>query len=77
MMFPAGPREGVLPRLVADDPDNGGQAEPGHVAGRVAVRAQGPRGLPQAAHHAERMPAGRRLHPTVARQPDGEHEQLG
>jgi hypothetical protein len=41
----AGPREGVLPGLVVDHTDNRGQTELRDVAGRLAVRTQGPRGL--------------------------------
>lgn len=67
----------MLPRLVADDPYHGGQAEPGHLAGCVAVRAPRPRRLAQAAHHAERLPARLLVHAFIARQPDGQHEQLG
>lgn len=73
----AGAREGVFPGLVVDDPNNRGQTKPGYVAGHLAVRAQGPCGLPQAAHHIERLPAGLESLTYVPRQPDGQHEQLG
>lgn len=73
----ASTRESVLPGLVPNHPHNRGQAEPGHVAGRMALRAPGPRRLSKAADHSERLPSGRHLHPTVPREPHGQHEQLG
>lgn len=47
------------------------------MAGRLAVRTQGPRRLPQAADYSERLPAGRHLHASLARQSHGKYEQLG
>ena len=37
----ARPREGVLPRLQPDGPGVGWEAEPGHLAGSLAVWTQG------------------------------------
>ena len=45
MFLAARPREGVLPRLQPDGAGVGREAEPGHVAGRLAVRAQGQGGI--------------------------------
>lgn len=73
----AGTCEGVFPGQLADDPNHRGQAEPRHVAGHLVMRAPGPRRLSQAAHHAQRLPAGLQPLPHVTRLPDGQHEQLG
>lgn len=67
----------MLPRLITNNTNNGRQTEFGHLAGRVAVRTQGPRGLPQTADNIEWVSSGRRLYTIVPRQSNGQYEQLG
>lgn len=73
----AGAREGVLPGEFADNSDNGWQAIAGYVAGRVAVRAQGPCRQSEASYHVVGLST--RLHPEspVARLTDRLDIQLG
>lgn len=52
----AGPREGVLSRLVPDHPHHGRQAQPRDVAGHLALRAPRPRGLTEGCDHVQRLP---------------------
>lgn len=73
----AGPREGVLPGQFADNSDNGWQAVAGYVAGRVAVRAQGPCRQPEASDHVVGLSTRFRPESPVARLTDSLHVQLG
>ena len=53
-------REGLLPRLQLDGPGLGREAEPRHMAGGVAVRAQGQGGQQkgEAGHGGDHWPPG-------------------
>ena len=53
-LFAARARQGLLPGLQPDGAGVGRQAEPGDVAGRVAVRAPGPGGVEKSASDGER-----------------------
>ncbi len=76
LSFSAGTREGLLPRLQPDGARVRRQAEPGHVAGRLALRAPRPRGLQESASDGERGPPGSRQDTPVAQLASGVDEQL-
>lgn len=63
---PAGPRQSLLSRQLADRADKRGQTLAGHMAGRVAVRASRPRRLAQIGHHTVRLSARLGAQPSVA-----------
>ena len=58
LVLAAGPREGLLPWLQPDGARDGREAEPRDLAGRLAVRAQRPRGIAEGARHRQRRPEG-------------------
>lgn len=73
----AGTREGVLPGQFADNSDNGWQAVARYVAGRVAVRAQGPCRQSEASDHVVGLSTRLRPKSPVARLTNRLHVQLG
>ena len=76
MLVPARSRQSLLSRVKLDSPGVRREAQPGHLAGRLAVRTQGQGWIPEGSSNGQRGPEGPGANPAIAKLANRLDEQL-